>query len=92
MLGLLLLSCLLSVTCHPYRIPNPGGPPPPKVRKAKKADVETAAGTAAPSLTEAKPIKNNYDKHGLIKTKKPMPHRQQHKVGQRRFLGFTLPF
>jgi hypothetical protein len=92
-LALLLLSGLMSVTCHPYRIPNPKGPPQPKVHKAKKGDaVEAADGTSTGSTTVAKPIKNSYDKHELLKKPKYKRRRLKQKVGPRRFLGIPLPF
>lgn len=91
-LGLALLSTLLSVTCHPYRIPNPTGPPRPKVHKAKKTETETAAGTNETSTTEVKPIKNSYDKREMLKKPKYNRRKLKHKVGQRKFLGITLPF
>ncbi|GAA3998420.1 hypothetical protein GCM10022408_06530 [Hymenobacter fastidiosus] len=94
-LGLLLLSCLLSVTCHPYRIPNPTGPPQPRVRKASRAAKpadESADGRSAAGATEAKPMRNSYDRHEMLKKPKYKRRRLKHKVGQRKFLGITLPF
>ncbi|SHJ41801.1 hypothetical protein SAMN02745146_3101 [Hymenobacter daecheongensis DSM 21074] len=88
----LLLGGVLAGACRPYRIPNPTGPPQPKVVKAKKPDAESADGRSAPITTEAKPIRNSYDKHGLMKKPKYERRRLKHKVGQRRFLGIPLPF
>jgi hypothetical protein len=90
--GLVLLSGLMSVTCHPYRIPNPTGPPQPKVSRAKKGANEAADGTSTAVTTEAKPIKNSYDKQGLMKKPKYERRRLKNKVGQRRLLGIPLPF
>ncbi|TGE15948.1 hypothetical protein [Hymenobacter elongatus] len=92
LLALGLLSCLLSVTCHPYRIPNPTGPPRPKVTKAKKVDNEAADGRSLDVATEAKPIKNRYDKHDMLKKPKYKSRRLKKKVGQRTIFGFPLPF
>ncbi|RYU78352.1 hypothetical protein [Hymenobacter persicinus] len=92
MLVLVVFSGLLLGSCRPYRMPSPTGPPRPKVSKAKKADTENAAGNSEPALTEAKPIKNSYDKNGLIKKPKYERRRLKHKVGQRTFLGINLPF
>jgi hypothetical protein len=92
LVGLVLLSGLLSVTCHPYRLPNPKAPPRPKVSKAKKPGSEMADGNSASSGTEVKPVKNSYDKHGLMKKPKYERRRLKTKVGQRKILGLTLPF
>ncbi|MCB2406685.1 hypothetical protein [Hymenobacter lucidus] len=91
-LGLVLMCFLMSVSCHPYRIPNPKGPPQPKVHKAKTADTEAADGRSTDVTTEAKPIKNSYDKNGILKKPKYNSRRLKKKVGQRKFLGITLPF
>ncbi|HEX8350697.1 MAG TPA: hypothetical protein VF598_12105 [Hymenobacter sp.] len=90
---LLLTSLLTTAACHSYRIPSPTGPPQPKQTKAKpakNADGEAAAdGTA---VVAPKPQRNSYDKNGLMKKPKYERRRVRHKVGQRKFLGFILPF
>jgi hypothetical protein len=92
--GLLAASLLLAApACHSYRIPNPKGPPQPKVKKALNADNASADGRALDVEKEAvKTEKNSYDKHGLLKKPKMERRRVRHKVGQRKFLGFVLPF
>lgn len=93
---LLLLAVLLLFTasaCHSYRIPNPKGPPQPKVKKAKNPDNQAADGRALDVEKEAvKTEKNSYDKQGLLKKPKYERRRLKHKVGQRKFLGIVLPF
>lgn len=91
-LGLVLMCFLMSVSCHPYRIPDPKGPPRPKVRKAKRQQTEAADGRLAEPTTEAKPMKNSYDRHELLKKPKYKRRRLKKKVGQRTFLGIGLPF
>lgn len=96
------LMCLLLVAgwlllgasaCHSYRIPNPTGPPQPKVKKAKNADNQAANGQALSVEKEAvKTQKNSYDKNGLLKKPKYERRRVKRKVGQRKFLGIVLPF
>ncbi|MET4105709.1 hypothetical protein [Hymenobacter sp. UYP22] len=84
---------LAAPACHSYRIPNPQGPPQPKVKKAKTPGNESADGRALDVEKEAvKTQKNSYDKNGLLKKPKMERRRLKHKVGQRKFLGFTLPF
>lgn len=87
---LLLLSGFLATACHSHRIPNPTGPPQPKVKAAKSADGTEAAdgSTTAPP----KPQRNSYDKNGLLKKPKYERRRVKRKVGQRKFLGIILPF
>lgn len=92
LLGLVLMCFLMSVSCHPYRIPNPTGPPQPKVRKAKNVDSEAADGRDMNATTEVKPMKNSYDKNGILKKPKYKNRRLKKKVGQHKFLGITLPF
>ncbi|MCB2376567.1 hypothetical protein LGH70_03175 [Hymenobacter sp. BT635] len=77
--------------CRPYRMPNPTGPPQPKVKAVNKDEV-SADGRSTGATTEMKPIKNNYDKNGLLKKPKYERRRLKKKVGQRTFLGITLPF
>ncbi|MBD2714095.1 hypothetical protein KBK19_03500 [Microvirga sp. STR05] len=90
LLGLLLASC----QSHRYALPSPQGPPQPKVKKAAKgADDANADG----SSTSAEPVevkiqKNSYTKNGLLKKPKYERRKLKKKVGQRKFLGFTLPF
>ena len=95
-LGLLLLAGLLLLTtpaCHSYRIPNPTGPPQPKVKKAANADNQAANGQALSVEKESiKTQKNSYDKQGLLKKPKYERRRVKRKVGQRKFLGIVLPF
>lgn len=88
--GLLLLG---AAACHSYRIPNPTGPPQPKVKKAQSADNQAANGQALSVEKESvKTQKNSYDKNGLLKKPKYERRRVKHKVGQRKFLGIVLPF
>ncbi|TGD81683.1 hypothetical protein [Hymenobacter wooponensis] len=95
-LSLLLLAGLLLLTtpaCHSYRIPNPKGPPQPKVKKAASADNQAANGQAlSVEKEEIKTQKNSYDKQGLLKKPKYERRRVKRKVGQRKFLGIVLPF
>lgn len=87
------LLLLAAPACHRYRIPSPKGPPQPKVKKAKNPGNESADGRALDVEKEAvKTQKNSYDKQGLLKKPKMERRRLKHKVGQRKFLGFTLPF
>lgn len=92
--GLLAASLLLAApTCHSYRIPNPQGPPQPKAKKAQNPDNQSADGRALDVEKEAvKTQKNSYDKQGLLKKPKMERRRLKRKVGQRKFLGITLPF
>ncbi|WP_426493493.1 hypothetical protein [Hymenobacter sp. 102] len=95
-LPLLLVAAALLLSapaCHSYRIPNPKGPPQPKVKKAQNADNASADGRVLDVEKEAvKTEKNSYDKNGLLKKPKMARRRVKHKVGQRKFLGFVLPF
>ncbi|TGE09689.1 hypothetical protein [Hymenobacter fodinae] len=94
-LGLLLVAGLLLLiapACHSYRIPNPKGPPQPKVKKAA-ADNQAANGQAlSVEKEDVKTQKNSYDKQGLLKKPKYERRRVKRKVGQRKFLGIVLPF
>ncbi|QDA60431.1 hypothetical protein FHG12_10055 [Hymenobacter jejuensis] len=91
--GFVLLSVLLLGACRPYRLPTPTGPPQPKVKASKVPADQAADGrTLGGPATEIKPQKNSYDKHGLLKKSKYERRRLKHKVGQRKFLGITLPF
>lgn len=84
---------LVAPACHSYRIPDPKGPPQPKVKKAKNTGNESADGRALDVEKEAvKTQKNSYDKNGLLKKPKMERRRLKHKVGQRKFLGIKLPF
>lgn len=80
---------------HPYRIPNPKGPVV-KVKKGKKKDpnaTEAADGSTTDASAEPPKVqKNSYDKNGLLKKPKLNRRKLKKKVGQRRFLGITLPF
>ncbi|TGE27482.1 hypothetical protein [Hymenobacter metallicola] len=88
-LGLLLL--LGAESCRPYRMPNPKGPPQPKVKAGNKDEV-SADGRSTAASSEIKPIRNSYDKKGLLKKPKYERRRLKKKVGQRTFLGVPLPF
>ncbi|GAB3302945.1 hypothetical protein GCM10027348_30310 [Hymenobacter tenuis] len=94
--SLLVLAALLLLTapaCHSYRIPNPKGPPQPKVKKARNPDNQAADGRALEVEKEAvKTEKNSYDKQGLLKKPKYERRKLKRKVGQRKFLGIVLPF
>ncbi|MCC2547416.1 hypothetical protein LJY25_13250 [Hymenobacter sp. BT175] len=94
--GLLLLSgLLLSVSCHPYRLPTPQGPSQPKVKRGvlKPKGDENADGTVTSNeKTELKVQRNSYDKNGLLKKEKYERRRLKKKVGYRSFLGIPLPF
>jgi hypothetical protein len=91
MSGLLLLAACQS---HRYALPSPKGPPQPKVKKTAKSSADqNADGTdVSAEPVEVKPQKNSYDKNGLLKKPKYERRRLAHKVGQRKFLGFVLPF
>ncbi|RSK37354.1 hypothetical protein [Hymenobacter metallilatus] len=91
---LLVMAVLLAApACHSYRIPNPEGPPRPKVKKNQNPANESADGRALDVEKEAvKTQKNSYDKNGLLKKPKMERRRLKHKVGQRKILGITLPF
>lgn len=83
---------MLAPACRPYRIPNPTGPPQPKVKKARSAGNESADGRALDVEKEAvKTQKNSYDKNGLLKKPKYERRKVKRKVGQRKVLGITLP-
>ncbi|QNH62586.1 hypothetical protein [Hymenobacter sediminicola] len=93
-LWLLALTLLAACQSHRYALPSPKGPPQPKVKKAAKgADDANADGTS----TSAEPVevkiqKNSYTKDGLLKKPKYERRKLKKKVGQRKFLGITLPF
>jgi len=92
---LLLLGTLLgSSGCRRYALPSPKGPPQPKVKKAGKgaADANADGSVATTDPTEVKIEKNSYDKKGLLKKPKYERRKRKMKVGQRKFLGITLPF
>ncbi|WBO83802.1 hypothetical protein [Hymenobacter yonginensis] len=87
----LLGTLLVGGSCHRYALPSPKGPPQPKLKRGARATDANADGTAA-APAELKPQKNSYDKNGLLKKPKYERRRVQRKVGQRKFLGITLPF
>ncbi|MBC6697315.1 hypothetical protein [Hymenobacter sp. BT190] len=91
---LCLLGALLAgSSCHRYALPSPKGPPQPKVkRSARGAADANADGTADAAPAEVKTQKNSYTKNGLLKKPKYERRRLKRKVGQRKFLGITLPF
>ena len=90
---LLVLSGSLTTACHSHRIPNPTGPPQPKVKKAAKGAVDaTEAADGTTTAPAPKPQRNSYDKNGLLKKPKYERRRLKRKVGQREFLGIPLPF
>ncbi|WP_152981664.1 hypothetical protein [Hymenobacter sp. AT01-02] len=96
-LSLLLLAALLLLSapaCHRYRLPSPKGPPQPKVKKAAPTSDNQSADGRDMSVDkgEVKTQKNSYDKNGLLKKPKYERRRLKRKVGQRKFLGITLPF
>lgn len=96
-LGLSLLAVvLLSAACqsHRYALPSPKGPPQPKVKRSAKASNEQNADGSAVAADpgEMKIQKNSYDKQGLLKKPKYERRKLTRKVGQRKFLGFVLPF
>ncbi|GAA4392480.1 hypothetical protein [Hymenobacter koreensis] len=81
---------------HPYRMPTPKGPVIPKQKRSKKAvntDAAAADGSDLNASKEpAKVQKNSYTKNGLLKKPKYERRRLKKKVGQRKFLGVTLPW
>jgi hypothetical protein len=93
---LLLLSALLllaSCQSHRYALPSPTGPPQPKVKKSARSADQNADGSAASTeVADVKTQKNSYDKNGLLKKPKYQRRKLTRKVGQRKFLGFVLPF
>ncbi|OWP61608.1 hypothetical protein CDA63_18510 [Hymenobacter amundsenii] len=94
-LGLLGLAALLlaAPACHSYRLPNPKGPPQPKVKKGTTPGNESADGRALDVEREAvKTQKNSYDKNGLLKKPKYKRRHLKHKDRNRKILGITLPF
>lgn len=89
----LLAALLVGSGCHRYALPSPKGPPQPKVKKARGTADANADGTAASAEpVEVKIQKNSYDKKGLLKKPKYERRKVKKKVGQRKFLGITLPF
>ncbi|MBC8085281.1 MAG: hypothetical protein H7Z21_18950 [Hymenobacter sp.] len=94
-LFVLVMSGLLLAACqsHRYALPSPKGPPQPKVKKSAKSSDQNADGTAvSPVAVEVKPQKNSYGKDGLLNKPKYERRKLSRKVGQRKFLGFVLPF
>ena len=93
-LWLLVLSCLLTTACRSHRIPNPTGPPQPKVKaaKGKDANATEAADGSTTATAPPPPQRNSYDKNGLLKKPKYERRRVKRKIGQRKFLGIILPF
>lgn len=92
----LVLVLLAGGGCQRYAIPNPKGPPQPKVKRSKqKADEQNADGSAIVTAGEPADVKiekNKYDKNGLLKKPKYERRKVKHKVGQRKIFGITLPF
>ena len=90
LLGLLLAAC----QSHRYALPSPQGPPQPKVKKAAKGadDANADGNTTSAEPVEVKIQKNGYTKNGLLKKPKYERRKLKKKVGQRTFLGITLPF
>jgi hypothetical protein len=78
---------------HPYRIPDPKGPPQPHSTKKKSGKDATEAADGSTTDTSSEPAKvqkNSYDKGGLLKKPKLKRRRLKHKVGQRKFLWFKF--
>ncbi len=94
-LGLLVAAALLLLApaCHSYRLPNPQGPPQPRMKKGRTPGNESADGRALDVEREAvKTRKNSYDKDGLLKKPKYKRRRLKHKDRNRKILGISLPF
>lgn len=84
----LLFGCLaLSTGCHRYRIPDPKGPPQPKVKLGKAESNGSGLSEAVSSL---KTEKKSYDKQGLLKQKKYERRKLTRKVGQRKIFGIVF--
>ncbi|MCR5888464.1 hypothetical protein LRS06_11940 [Hymenobacter sp. J193] len=84
----LLVGCLgLSSGCHRYRIPDPKGPPQPKVKLGKADSNGSGLSEAVSSL---KTEKKSYDKQGLLKQKKYERRKLTRKVGQRKIFGIVF--
>ncbi|WP_143069860.1 hypothetical protein [Hymenobacter actinosclerus] len=94
MLGLA-ATLLLAPACqrHPYRIPDPQGPPQPKVKRTAGGN-ESADGRALDVEREAVRTKKNVldKKTGLVKKPKLERRRLKRKTDQRKFLGIPWPF
>lgn len=88
---LIVSGLLLAAGCHPYRIPNPTGPPVPKVKQWARADVQ-ADDAAATTTSTSKPQRNAYDKDGLVKKPQYKRRRVRSKPNQRTILGIKSPF
>ncbi|QIX61385.1 hypothetical protein HER32_09425 [Hymenobacter sp. BT18] len=85
---LALVGCLaLSTGCHRYRIPDPKGPPQPKVKLGKADSNGSGMSEAVSSL---KTDKKSYDKQGLLKQKKYERRKLTRKVGQRKIFGIVF--
>ncbi|NVO85596.1 hypothetical protein [Hymenobacter terrestris] len=94
-MGLVAALLLAAPACqrHPYRIPDPKGPPIAKVKRNRTPGNESADGRVLDVEREAvKMPKNRLDNQGLVKKPKHERRRLKRKVGQRKFLGFVLPF
>lgn len=87
--SVLVLAVLLlcSTGCHRFRIPDPKGPPQPKVKLGKAEKNGTGLSTA---VSELKTSKKGFDKQGLLKQKKYERRKLTHKVGQRKIFGWVL--
>lgn len=87
---------LLAPACqrHPYRIPDPQGPPvQPKIRGSRTPGNEAADARAMDMEREAlRSKKKGLDKNGLVKKSKLERRRLKRKTSPRRFLGIRLPF
>lgn len=77
----------LTSGCHRYRIPDPKGPPQPKVKLGKADSNGTGMSEAVSSL---KTDKKSYDKQGLLKQKKYERRKLTRKVGQRKIFGIVF--
>lgn len=94
-LGLLAALLLTAPACqrHPYRIPDPKGPPVAKVKRNRTPGNESADGRVLDVEREAvKMPKNRLDKQGLVKKPKHETRRLKPRHERRRFLGINLPF
>ncbi|RFP66874.1 hypothetical protein D0N36_01960 [Hymenobacter lapidiphilus] len=96
-LSMVIVAALLLATpaCqrHPYRIPDPKGPPIAKVKRNRTPGNEAADGRVLDVEREAvKMPKNRLDKQGLVKKPKHDQRRLKPRHERRRFLGISMPF